>query len=46
MRDEAMRQRIAKALGLKSLSEDEYAALDVKKALEERRAELKAVKHG
>ena len=45
MKNKAMRQRIAKSLGLKSLSEEEYAALDIKKALGERRAELKAAKN-
>lgn len=39
-----MLRRIAKALGRKSLSEAELAELDLEKALDERRAELKAKK--
>jgi len=39
-----MRQRIAWALGRKSLTEEELAAIDLKKALEERREALKAKK--
>ena len=44
MADAAQRQRIAKSLGLPSLREEELAELDIKAALEERRAELKAMK--
>ncbi len=37
-------QRIAQSLGRKSLSEEEFAALDLKVALDDRLAELKAKK--
>jgi len=48
---EAVRQRIALALGRESLTEKAYAELDLKTDLEERRAVLKnvekeKVKHG
>ena len=44
MNTEPMRKRIAFALGRKTLSEEEYDALDLPKALNERRAVLKAKK--
>jgi len=44
MANKGKRQRVAKALGLRSLSESEYAELDIEKALAERRADLRVQK--
>jgi hypothetical protein len=44
MPDAAMLKRIARALGRESLSEEEFAELDMEKAVAELRAELKAAK--
>ncbi len=42
--DSASRKRLAISLGLKDLSEKAYAKLNIQKALDDRRRELKAVK--
>jgi len=44
MANKPILQRIAQSLGLESLSEEEFAVLDVKAALKDRRVAIKAAR--